>query len=212
MDASVAARIEALSNALQKLPIYDGVVMRCSNIPPEVVGRYQLGRVVTERAFLSTSLNPAVARSPAFPGSVEFRILSASARDIASVSKYPAEQEALFPAGSKFYVVGKYVDPMTGRTIIEMIEPIWQIAPLILGGNEQVGEMTCGKIFSTPEEAGVTPPTEAELARARRAFDEFEQLIDAVKPEDRVKELSPKFWDDISGTEYDPGRTTDRTE
>jgi hypothetical protein len=32
-----------------------------------------------------------------------------------------------------------------------------------------------GKIFSTPEEAGVTPPTEAELARARKLFDEFQQ-------------------------------------
>ena len=63
-----------------------------------------------------------------------------------------------------------------------------------------------GKIFSTPEEAGVTPPTEAELARARRLFDEFQQEIDAVAEEDRPTEVSPKFWDDISGTEYDPRR------
>jgi hypothetical protein len=63
-----------------------------------------------------------------------------------------------------------------------------------------------GKIFSTPEEAGVTPPTEAELARARRLFDEFQQQIDAVAEEDRPTEVSPKFWDDISGTEYDPRR------
>jgi hypothetical protein len=64
-----------------------------------------------------------------------------------------------------------------------------------------------GKIFfSTPEEAGVTPPTEAELARARKLFDEFQQRVDAVPEEDRPKEVSPKFWDDISGTEYDPRR------
>ena len=63
-----------------------------------------------------------------------------------------------------------------------------------------------GKIFSTPEEAAVTPPTEAELARARRLFDEFQQEIDAVAEEDRPTEVSPKFWDDISGTEYDPRR------
>jgi hypothetical protein len=60
-----------------------------------------------------------------------------------------------------------------------------------------------GKTFSTPEEAGVTPPTDAEVARARKMFDEFQQKVDAVKPEDRVKDVSPKFWDDISGTEYD---------
>ena len=63
-----------------------------------------------------------------------------------------------------------------------------------------------GKIFSTPEEAGVTPPTEEELAHIQKQFDEFEEKINAVAPEDRVTEVSPKFWDDISGTEYDPRR------
>jgi hypothetical protein len=60
-----------------------------------------------------------------------------------------------------------------------------------------------GKTFSTPEEAGVTPPTDAELARARKLFDEFQRKVDAVEPQDRVKDISPKFWDDVSGTEYD---------
>ena len=60
-----------------------------------------------------------------------------------------------------------------------------------------------GKTFSTPEEAGVTPPTEEELARARKLFDEFQQQVEAVAQEDRVTEVSPKFWDDISGTEYE---------
>ncbi|WP_082951719.1 hypothetical protein [Mycobacterium sp. 852002-51057_SCH5723018] len=60
-----------------------------------------------------------------------------------------------------------------------------------------------GKIFSTPEEAGVTPPTQEELAEIRKQFDEFEQKINAVAPEDRVREVSPKFWDDTSGTEYE---------
>lgn len=68
----------------------------------------------------------------------------------------------------------------------------------------------CGKVFSTPEESGRTPPTEAELARARELFDEFQQRIDAVAPEDRVKEVSPKFWDDTSGTEYDRKLKGDR--
>lgn len=63
-----------------------------------------------------------------------------------------------------------------------------------------------GKIFLTPEEAGVTAPTEQELAVARRMLDEFQAKVDAVAPEDRPTEISPKFWDDISGTEYDPRR------
>jgi hypothetical protein len=69
-----------------------------------------------------------------------------------------------------------------------------------------VSREIAGKIFLTPGEAGVTPPTEEELARAQKIFDEFEQKIDAVPEEDRVKDVSPKFWDDISGTEYDPRR------
>ena len=60
-----------------------------------------------------------------------------------------------------------------------------------------------GKIFSAPEEAGVTPPTEEELALARKMFDEFQAKVDAVAPEDRVRDVSPKFWDDTSGTEYE---------
>jgi hypothetical protein len=69
-----------------------------------------------------------------------------------------------------------------------------------------VSKRIAGKTFSTPEEAGVTPPTEEELARIQKQFDEFEEKINAVAPEDRVTEVSPKFWDDISGTEYDPRR------
>jgi hypothetical protein len=60
-----------------------------------------------------------------------------------------------------------------------------------------------GKIFSTPEEAGITPPTEEEIARARKLFDEFQEKIDRVPAEDRWTEVPRKFWDDTSGTEYE---------
>jgi hypothetical protein len=60
-----------------------------------------------------------------------------------------------------------------------------------------------GKTFTTPEELGRTPPTEAELAQAREIFDEFRQRRDAVPPEERVTDISPKFWDDTSGTEFE---------
>ncbi len=60
-----------------------------------------------------------------------------------------------------------------------------------------------GKIFSTPEEAGVTRPTDEELADARKLFDEFQEQIDRVPEADRWTEVSPKFWNDTSGTEYE---------
>jgi hypothetical protein len=60
-----------------------------------------------------------------------------------------------------------------------------------------------GKTFSTPEEAGVTPPTEAELARAREIFDEVQEQMDRLPESARWTYVSPKFWDDTSGTEYE---------
>jgi hypothetical protein len=67
----------------------------------------------------------------------------------------------------------------------------------------KVSREIAGKIFLTPEEAGCAPPTEEKLARARKMFDEFQKKVDAVPEEDRPTEISPKFWDDISGTEYE---------
>jgi hypothetical protein len=63
-----------------------------------------------------------------------------------------------------------------------------------------------GKIFSTPEEAGVTRPTEAEIAQARKLFDEAQERIDNLPEEDRWTEVPKKFWDDTSGTEYEGWR------
>jgi hypothetical protein len=60
-----------------------------------------------------------------------------------------------------------------------------------------------GRIFSTPEEADVTPPTEAEIAHARKLFDEFQEQIDRVPEADIPTEVSSKFFDDVSGTEYE---------
>jgi hypothetical protein len=60
-----------------------------------------------------------------------------------------------------------------------------------------------GKIFSTPEEAGVSRPTDEELANARKLFDEFQEQIDRLPESDRWAEVSPKFWNDTSGTEYE---------
>jgi hypothetical protein len=66
-----------------------------------------------------------------------------------------------------------------------------------------VAEKITGKIFSTPEEAGITPPTEEEIAGARKLFDEFQEKIDRVPEEERWTEVPKKFWDDTSGTEYE---------
>ena len=94
LDASHHARIDALNNALEKLPAYQGPVIRGTNLPPEVLDQYRPGEIITEDAFLSTTTNTAVARSPTFAGNVEFWI-------------YPAQGEIFLPsrcsrAGKKY--------------------------------------------------------------------------------------------------------------
>jgi NAD:arginine ADP-ribosyltransferase len=122
VDASQQARGEALNQALEKLPPHSGLVFRGTDLPPEVLAQYQPGAVVTEDAFVSASVDPAVARSPAFAGNVEFWIVSETGRDISSLSSISHEQEVLFPSGMQFYVITRTTDPLTGTTIIEMAE------------------------------------------------------------------------------------------
>ncbi|WP_232072840.1 ADP-ribosyltransferase [Mycobacterium stomatepiae] len=156
---------------------------------------------------MSTSTDPAVAGSPAFPGNTEIRILfTNTGRDISTYSVHPGEREMLFPSGSKFYILTRTTKPQTGRKIVEMTDvgpPHDQHSERAKGAST-TSEKIAGKTFSTPEQAGVTPPSDTQLAHARRAFDEFQNKVDAVAPENIVQQVSPKFWDDISGTEYDP--------
>ena len=60
-----------------------------------------------------------------------------------------------------------------------------------------------GKTFSTPEEAGVTPPTEEELARYRRLFYEAQERVDRLTEADHWTDVPKRFRDDLSGTEYE---------
>ncbi len=121
VDASQQARVDALNQALQKMPPHIGPVVRGTDLPADLLAKYQPDRVITERAFLSTSMEPTVAQSSAFAGNVELRILSKTGRDISAASVFPSEHEVLFPSGRQFYVVDRKTDPRTGRTIIEMI-------------------------------------------------------------------------------------------
>lgn len=67
-----------------------------------------------------------------------------------------------------------------------------------------------GKIFSTPEEAGISPPSDEELARARQFFNEAQEKVDRLTETDHWPEVSPKFWNDMSGTEYEGWREREK--
>ncbi|WP_218715845.1 ADP-ribosyltransferase [Nocardia sp. No.11] len=119
-DATQQAKINDIDTALSKLPNYDGVVYRGTDLPADVIAKYKPGEVITEDAFVSTSRNS----SGSFPGNVQFEIASKTGKDIEQYSRIPNaadEAEVLFRPGSKFYVVDNYVDS-SGKTIIKMAE------------------------------------------------------------------------------------------
>src|SRR3984957_13970189 len=57
MDASQQARVDALNQALEKLPPHNGSVFCGTNLAADVLARYQTGAVVTESAFFSTTMD-----------------------------------------------------------------------------------------------------------------------------------------------------------
>lgn len=60
-----------------------------------------------------------------------------------------------------------------------------------------------GRTFSTPEEAGIEPPTPQELEEYKKMFKEARQKLRAASPDPEILANS-KFHDEISGTELDP--------
>jgi hypothetical protein len=67
-----------------------------------------------------------------------------------------------------------------------------------------MSEHISGKTFySSPEEAGVERLTPEEIAGYLRLAEDFETEADAIPPEE-LRPLGPRFYDDISGTEFDP--------
>ncbi|MFD4407401.1 ADP-ribosyltransferase [Nocardia sp. NPDC058499] len=122
-DPAQQARIDALNEALGKLPNHEGPVTRHTNLPPHILDQYQEGKTVTEAAFTSTSKNPAGANT-LWPeaSSVEMQIISKTGKDVSSLSKSPEEMEVLFASGTQFNCVQRFTDPVSGRTVLRLVE------------------------------------------------------------------------------------------
>ncbi len=94
-----------LNAALDKLPKYQGRVLRGEKLPDGVtletyIAPYvnALGKEITIKPFWSTSY-----KKP-YPGQVQFQILSKSARKIELYSSRPEQAETLYKTGTKFKV------------------------------------------------------------------------------------------------------------
>lgn len=98
---------KSLQNALMKLPKFQGIVKRGTNLPTDVFAKYKPGFIVQERGFTSTG------EGYKFSGSHTYEIEATAGRDVRNISSQgPGEQEVIFPANSHFEVisvVGKHI-------------------------------------------------------------------------------------------------------
>jgi hypothetical protein len=119
--------IVGAASALARLPGHEGRVYRGTMLRPASLERYQPGSIVAEKGFTSTSTDPEVVRTfnSAVDGErvpVTFVIENHGAgKDIAWFApERDAEDEVLFPPGTRFKVLGREDDPKTGETTIQL--------------------------------------------------------------------------------------------
>lgn len=86
---------------MNKLPEYDGRVLRGTNLPLGKDKACVRGAIIVDAGFTSTS-----AGGP-FPGTHQFVIKSKGGRDISFLSKHPQEKEILFPPNHQFKVIDR---------------------------------------------------------------------------------------------------------
>lgn len=95
-------RLAALiSSSLLKLPAYEGNCIRFADLTLQQLFTYSPGSMVEEAAFTSCSADLNFHR----PVGVRFTIASKSGRRILFMSKFPGEDEVLFPPAAKFLVL-----------------------------------------------------------------------------------------------------------
>jgi hypothetical protein len=106
-----------VNKALQKMPAYKGVVKRGATLGADVQKLYQVGHVVEERAFTSTS------QSNPFGGNTKFVVTAVGKRGahIKKLSHYTSEDEVLFCART-FFKVTKVEGSPGGSMTVHMEE------------------------------------------------------------------------------------------
>ncbi|WP_063006198.1 hypothetical protein [Nocardia salmonicida] len=119
-------QIDALNEALEKLPKHEGPVVRHINMTPDQLAEFERGQPWADPGFMSTSNKPGgVSDVFADNRNVEMQIVSKNGRtysDPDTGMPFGTDDEVLFPSNSQFTVHNKYFDPATGRVVIQMVE------------------------------------------------------------------------------------------
>ncbi|MDH2068765.1 PAAR domain-containing protein [Pantoea sp. GD03673] len=104
--AELTPQLEAFAahatEGLQRLPAYTAETKRgIFSLPESVLNKNQIGNVVSDAGFMSTS-----AKEP-FMGSISINVKGVSGKDISFLSEFPNEAEVLYPPGTKFKVIDR---------------------------------------------------------------------------------------------------------
>ncbi|MFZ6005561.1 MAG: ADP-ribosyltransferase domain-containing protein [Actinomycetota bacterium] len=121
--SAVAARTNAVSHALAKLPVHEGTVLRGSagNLTEAQIAQYEPGDIRVEDRFVHASVDPEVADGR-FHGNVVWAIDSKKGRRVESHSEVPSEREVMFDKFTRFEVLAKDRIEGTGQWLIYMRE------------------------------------------------------------------------------------------
>lgn len=111
--------ISVVEQGLSKLPDEQGVVYRRVDLSDQLLARYQIGKIVTEKAFTSASKNQHLSD---FDGYIQFIIESKSGKLIRKLSKYQHQFEVLFKGDTRFLVTDRQEDKRENLIKIYMKE------------------------------------------------------------------------------------------
>ena len=98
------------------MPAYNGMTYRDTNLPDDVLAKYQIGKIVTEKAFTSSSIDNSLST---FKGNVRFIIQSKNGKIIEDISDYPDEREVLFKNKTQFKVLKRAINENVTEITLE---------------------------------------------------------------------------------------------
>lgn len=114
--------INCVISGLNKLPPASEYreLYRGTNLPPGVLVRYQVGQIVSDKAFMSTTSKKEVAYAP-MSGKASlhrFTIKHVLGKDVTALTLHPAEKEIMFLPGTSFRITSRTTAKEKGQEVI----------------------------------------------------------------------------------------------
>ena len=183
----VIPQVRALVSGLNEMPPYQGETVRRVNVQGEaaaiVAGRYEVGAVMVESQFLSSSR--ADLGSAKWPGDVEMIIEGKTGRHIESLASNKAEHEVLYKPGTQLVVKEKIeVDtPGGGKKWVIRLEEITPDDPRYLPPEAAKHQMDRNRELAHTQEAEIEAASKRDIARAFGGDDAVPESPPKTEPE-----------------------------